>query len=107
MQFDQMQLRITKHAHEQYCGRVEETDIDQLRNQITTHLGAGDYEQQDEYLQIRDVWWVYAVQDDSLTLVTCYGRSTLDLPRAVKWARQYRDRIDLDHLPYIAGHSLA
>ena len=107
MQFDQMQIHITKHAHDQYCGRVEPMNMEQLQDHIKSSIATGDYERRDEYIQIQDVWWVYVTNSSTLTLVTCYGRSTIDLPRAVKWAQRYRDRIDLDHLPYIASHSLA
>jgi len=107
MQLGQMQLRITKHAHDQYCGRVEPMDMEQLQDRIASCIATGEYARKDEYLQIHDVWWVCDIHGDTITLVTCYGRSMLDLPRAVKWAKMYHDRIDLDNLPYIATHSLA
>lgn len=89
-------VRITDHAHEQYCKRVEQIDRSELRERMTHSINNDGYHKSNDFIHITGIWWVCEVVDDVMILITCYGRTDFDLPRALKWARVHDDRIKLD-----------
>lgn len=97
MDFANLQLHITNHAFQQYCERVEEVEYGQLREQCLSLLDGRKYQRKYEFLNLDGTWWVYSISEESLRFVTCYGRSTFDLPKALIWAARHNDRIVLDH----------
>lgn len=90
-----MELILTNHAYERYCQRVGPVD----RNELTTRLQK-EIKRPDRikcgYVQLGGVWWRFGKLDGVTILHTCYGRHHYDLPSAIKWAKRFRDRIDLD-----------
>lgn len=82
---------ITHHALEQYCIRVGDTSRDELQQLLQSQLSQIERRKGD-FIKLDGVWWIY-VND---TFVTCYGRSHLDLPKAIGWAARNNDRIALD-----------
>lgn len=86
-------VRITDHAYEQYCNRVAQIDRAELRLQIGDIVSTGHYRRKGEYAHINGVWWVCEIVGNVMLLITCYGRSDFDLPRALQWARRNKDRI--------------
>lgn len=93
---EKLGFRLTQHAYYQYCRRVDQINWHELINRIRRHIEAGDfYLSGKEFANVGGVWWVYRRRGDCVYFVTCYGRSHLDLPRALKWAARHRDRIVL------------
>ena len=95
MRLDELQVHVSKHAHQQFCDRVGPMGREELSSACADHLERGEYEREDEYLKMGDIWWVFDVNGDRLTLVTCYGILNVDLPAALRWARHHNDRIIL------------
>lgn len=96
MKFAEYVVRVTKHAHQQYCDRVEAIGKEELQQKIIDQIEQRDFfTRKGEFLQAGGIWWVYELRAGMLVLVTCWGRSDFDLPKAVGWARLHNDRIDL------------
>lgn len=95
MKLEDLALFITEHAHEQYCQRVELISRFELHKQVLRQLREEDYRHVGDFLHLDGVWWVVEPKDDCLHLITCYGRTHIDLPAALKWAKLHRDRINL------------
>jgi hypothetical protein len=97
MKIENIQLHISEHAHKQYCERVEHIDYDQLTADCIEQLQRRSYlNKNDEFIQLSDVWWVYATNDDCVvTFITCYGRMHMNLPRALRWAECNKDKINI------------
>lgn len=94
--YEHVQIRITKHAHEQYCNRVEPMGYEMLNRLCQQQLDDDDYGyNRRQYIHLSGVWWVYELAEQTMTLITCYGRTNLDIPKALEWAARNRDRIDL------------
>lgn len=88
------QLILTNHAYERYCERVEPIDRDELTKHLQRAI-KNPGRRKWEYIKLGDVWWRFGQQDSIITLHTCYGRHHIDLPDAIRWAKRYKDRIDL------------
>lgn len=90
-------LFLSTHAHKQYRERVEEKSIEKLTEVCRKQLAEGDYgHNKDWFIHLGGVWWVYEMVDpQTMLLITCYGRTTANLPRGLKWAIQHNDRINL------------
>lgn len=82
---------VTMHAWEQYCTRVESIGLDELLNLLKSQLTEVEHRKGD-FIKLNGVWWIIVEN----TFVTCYGRSHLDLPKAIDWAVRMNDRIVLD-----------
>jgi hypothetical protein len=94
MQIESLELRITDHALERYCQRVEPITRQELTAIVLQQLRQG-WRRQHGYMQIAGIWWRSSKQGNVLTLHTCYGRNHIDLPAAIKWAKRHGDRIAL------------
>jgi len=94
MRLDELELRIEDHAYERYCQRVESITKQALIDLVTEQL-MGEFYRRRDYIQMNDVWWRYSATDGVLRLYTCYGKHQLDLPAAIQWAKQHKDRIVL------------
>lgn len=93
-----VKLHVTDHAHEQYCGRVESIDADELRALCLEQLHSGDYgRNRNWFIHLAGVWWVYdlVLEDNAMVFITCYGRTSMDMPKALAWASMHHDRINL------------
>jgi hypothetical protein len=96
MNLAKLELHITNHAYEQYCERVGSIEYGELRQQCIDLLNSQDYRRKREFLLLGDVWWIYAVEEQKLKLITCYGRVGYDLPQALGWARTHKDQLNLE-----------
>ena len=97
--YENARLVISEHAHKQYCQRVEQIEAAELSERCLEQLKAGEYDTNQEwYLHLAGVWWIYDQHGDTVTFITCYGRMNIDLPAALKWATRFKDRIDLKHM---------
>lgn len=83
---------ITNHALEQYCLRVDPIKRCDLQNLLQSQLSQIERRKGD-FIKLDGVWWIMV---EPHTFVTCYGRSHLDLPKAIGWAARMNDRISLD-----------
>ncbi|MGN7470355.1 hypothetical protein [Brevibacillus sp. SAFN-007a] len=97
MRLDELQFSVEEHAYKRYCQRVEPVTREALLSLIGDQLQPGHYRQKG-YLQLDGVWWRYSITNTVITLHTCYGRHHIDLPAAIRWAKQHRDRIVLGDL---------
>ncbi|RUS42282.1 hypothetical protein [Cohnella sp. AR92] len=88
-------VRVTDHAYDQYCHRVGFIGRAELRNLMTSEIAGGNYHKEEQFLLVDGVWWVQEGDDNTMLLITCYGRSNFDIPKAIKWARRNNDRISL------------
>lgn len=88
-------LILSYHAWKQYCTRVEEEKPDILEETCREHVRRGNFTTNNELIEIDGVWWAHHVDGDRILLVTCYGKTTMDLPAAIKWAFKHNDRINL------------
>ncbi|WP_155985902.1 hypothetical protein [Paenibacillus gorillae] len=95
MKLAECTVRITKHGHEQYCERVQVVSKTDLQAVLQEKLAAGEYNRTDEYIKLEGVWWVFEVRVDVMIMITCYGRTFIDIPKALRWARHNKDRIVL------------
>lgn len=94
MDLERIQIRITDHAYNRFCQRVGPIDRCNLEPLLRIHLMGG-YRMTKGYLHTGGIWWRAKMEDDVLTLHTCYGETHIDIPNAVKWAKRFRDRIAL------------
>jgi hypothetical protein len=87
-------LVVTKHAHEQYCRRVEEID----RNELIRRLKSEIKLDKPPYYLFRALnsWWVREVNGKTIVVVTCYGNGHMDIPKALRWAKMHNDRLRFD-----------
>lgn len=85
---------LDQHAYERYCERVEPIGWQELERLVADAAQAG-CRQKDGYVLIGGIWWRGCVTPELIRLHTCYGRSHLDIPQAIRWARLHNDRIAL------------
>lgn len=95
MAFADYKIGLTKHAHEQYCARVETIDKEALRSLVTEQITSGEYHRKREFINLDGVWWVFEIREGVMIYVTCYGKTHIDIPSALAWAYRNKDRIDL------------
>jgi hypothetical protein len=95
MAFEEYDVRLTDHAYEQYCKRVGPDGREEIRDKVMDLLYKRDYHRKAEYLLVDGVWWVFALREQQMFLITCYGRTHIYVPAAKKWAHFHNDRIDL------------
>ena len=89
---------VTLHAHKQYCSRVEKISYEELNRLVNEQYRARDWTyNRRQFIYLNGVWWV---KDDSVpgrvVMVTCYGKSHMDIPAALTWAARHNDRLVLD-----------
>lgn len=96
MRLEHLELRIDHHAYERYCERVEPIGWQELERQLREQIKQG-IRRQKGYVQIGGIWWRASFHNGALHLHTCYGETHIDLPAAIKWAKQHGDRIDLGY----------
>jgi predicted nucleic acid-binding Zn ribbon protein len=97
--YENVQIRITPHAHTQYCSRVEPTDMNKLTEQCQKQFDQTNYGyNRRNFMHLDGVWWVYEIKEKEMIFITCYGRSDMHMPKALIWAARMNDRIDLNHL---------
>ncbi|KIL38318.1 hypothetical protein SD70_27265 [Gordoniibacillus kamchatkensis] len=97
--YEHIRIRVSKHAHQQYCNRVEHIAYADLNEQCQRQLDNHQYGyNRRNYIHLDGVWWVYEMDCNTMNLITCYGRTNMHVPKALGWAARNRDRIDLTHL---------
>ncbi|MGG6309802.1 hypothetical protein [Paenibacillus macerans] len=96
MRLNELKLDLSVHAHEQYRDRVKDVTFTELKEICRSLLASGEYIRDGQFIQINDAWWVFNLQQGNVLLITCYGSSHLDIPRALAWAKKHNDRIDLE-----------
>jgi hypothetical protein len=95
---------IDPHAHKQFCSRVEPIDIEELKQRVQEQLDQGNFRRSKRghsnrrFIHVDGVWWVFRENNNVMIFITCYGRGTMDLPRALIWAEKHNDRINLNDL---------
>ncbi|MCM3273676.1 hypothetical protein [Paenibacillus elgii] len=93
------ELRVTDHAFEQYCDRVEPIDHAELHAMCLKQLRARDYSFRDKkFIHLSGVWWVHTFDGKKMKFITCYGRTTMNIPNALKWTKAHGDRLDLKQM---------
>ncbi|WP_274363728.1 hypothetical protein [Paenibacillus thermotolerans] len=90
-----LSVQLTDHAYEMYCDRVEKIGRQELQDLCQSQLRERDYSKQKQYLHLAGVWWIIQVKEQELIFVTCYGRSDLDIPKAMAWGAIHKDRVIL------------
>ncbi|MNW38170.1 hypothetical protein D3C74_152290 [compost metagenome] len=98
MRLNELKLDLTVHAHEQYKDRVWDVTFTELRGECRDLFTSGDYIRDEQFIKINGAWWVFNLYEESLLLITCYGSSHLDIPRALAWAKKHNDRINLEFM---------
>lgn len=106
MLLNEMRLELTVHAHEQFTERVGLAAFEDIRYTCRVQLAAGDYRRDGEFIKINDAWWIFTVREGKIVLITCYGNSHFDVPRALAWARRHDDRITLDNFQINDGQQI-
>lgn len=90
------EIRLSTHAHQQYCARVENLEWDELIRKVRDQQRSGLIGYVDEgYMHLAGVWWAYEMDDEQTLFVTCYGKTDIDMPKAIRWAMRHNDRINL------------
>ncbi|QJC53066.1 hypothetical protein HGI30_16790 [Paenibacillus albicereus] len=101
MKYEGVIVTVSRHAHEQYCARIGPIEWDELIRQTQALLDADERGYDDGvYMQLGGIWWAVARVDMGLIMKTCYGRTSMHLPRALKWARRHNDRISLESMAF-------
>lgn len=97
--YENVQVHLSEHAHKQYCDRVKHTAYEELRNNIKHQLDQKSYRyDRRNFIHLDGVWWVYELQNQKMYFVTCYGRTSMNVPKALGWAARNNDRIDLNQM---------
>lgn len=98
--YAQYELKLTQHAYLRYKERVGTIDRNELNRWCNDNIQAQNYRVRNKNVQIDDVWFGMRKNEkrQRLYLTTCLGRSHLDLPEAIVWAKRHDDRINLQHL---------
>jgi hypothetical protein len=96
MRHDEYPVRITTHAHQQYCDRVKHIDYIELNRLCEEQLHTHNYDYREkQFIRLNGVWWVFKIEDGCMVFITCYGQSHYHIPKALAWAARNNDRIDL------------
>jgi hypothetical protein len=97
--YESTQVHLSEHAHEQYCSRVEDITYEQLKDNLKHQLNQKQYGyDRMKFIHLAGVWWVYELTEDTMYFVTCYGRTSMNVPKALEWAARNNDRIDLNQM---------
>ncbi|REK69329.1 hypothetical protein [Paenibacillus paeoniae] len=89
------EIRLDRHAYERYCQRVEAIGWQELEGLIAKLLRNFGYRHKDGYVQIGGIWWRGKVTYETVKLYTCYGKTHIDVPEAIRWAERMNDRLRL------------
>ncbi|MEK3866991.1 hypothetical protein MHH60_26325 [Paenibacillus sp. FSL H7-0716] len=101
-----LRLELTIHAHEQFTERVGPATFEEIRDAGREQLAVGDYRRDGDFIKIYDAWWIFTIREGKVVLITCYGNSHFDVPRALAWARKHDDRITLDNFQINEGQQI-
>lgn len=93
-----VRIRVTIHAHSQYCSRVEPIGFEELNELCQEQFSRRDIQYcRRQFLKLSGIWWITELESaDVLAFITCYGKSDFDIPKALGWAARLNDRISLD-----------
>ena len=87
-------LVLTEHAYQRYCQRVEPIERKELESWLREQSQRPNRRKR-EYIQLGGIWWRFGRKGKELILYSCYGKTHIDLPAAIRWAKQFGDRIAL------------
>jgi hypothetical protein len=94
--YENVQIHLTTHAHERYCERVQHISYAELTDQCNLQLHEGKYgHNKNWFIHLSGVWWSYEIDGDVMKFLTCYGKTTANLPAGLKWAQRHNDSLDL------------
>jgi hypothetical protein len=94
--YENLKIRLTTHAHKRYCERVQHISYEKLTDQCNQQLREREYDHNKNwFIHLSGVWWSYEVEGDVMKFLTCYGKTTANLPAGLKWAQRHNDRLDL------------
>jgi hypothetical protein len=94
--YENVHIYVTTHAHMRYCERVQPISYAQLTDQCNLQLHAGQYgHNKNRFIHLNGVWWSYEMEGHVMKFLTCYGKTTVNLPVGLKWAQRHNDSLDL------------
>jgi hypothetical protein len=94
--YENVQIVLTTHAHKRYCERVQPISYAELTDQCNLQLHVGEYgHNKNAFIHLSGVWWSYSIEGDVMMFLTCYGKTTANLPAGLKWAQLHNDSINL------------
>lgn len=97
--YEDVQVHLSEHAHQQYCDRVECKSYEELRNNTKHQLDQKQYSyDRKNFIHLAGVWWVYELKNKKIYFVTCYGRTSMNVPKALGWAARNNDKIVLNQM---------
>jgi hypothetical protein len=82
--YENVEINLSQHAYAQYCDRVEQ----QLKQRQYSY-------DRRNFIHLAGVWWVYELEASKMFFVTCYGRTSMNVPKALGWAARNNDMIIL------------
>ncbi|RTE05502.1 hypothetical protein [Paenibacillus whitsoniae] len=96
-QYSNYEVDLKTHAYERYRERVGKKSFSDVLDWCKEQILGGNYGAIERGLiNIDGVWFACRLEEQHLILVTCYGRTTANLPAGMKWALKHNDRINLD-----------
>lgn len=97
-------VQLSFHAFMQYKERVAPIEPLALEQHCQERIASGECVfRKRGFIVIDDVWWMHERRGNRVILVTCYGRTSMDLARAVGWAARMNDEIDLKNMIWVQG----
>lgn len=97
--YRKLRIAIKTHAYQRYCERVKLVTYSDLLEWSERQISENNIgHNKDGIIHLGGVWFGYQVENESLAIVTCYGKTTANLPAGLKWAIRHNDRINLDTL---------
>ena len=102
------QIVLTNHAFVRYCERVGTVTWEQLSDLCKNKFENRQFVKRGKrYIRFDDdTWWAYITNSRGImNLVTCYGKSTFDVPTAIRWASEHNDFIRLSRSDEDAGQA--
>jgi hypothetical protein len=97
--YENVQIHLSDHAHKQFIDRVEPIDYDALRDNLKEQIAKKQFSyDRRNFIHLAGVWWVYELEASKMFFVTCYGRTSMNVPKALGWAARNNDRIDLNEM---------
>lgn len=95
-QYRNLEFSLETHAYQRYCERVERIAYCDLSDHCKKQLELQAYTyNKDGLIHLDGVWWQYLINENYILFITCFGKTTANLPAGLKWAIQHNDRINL------------
>lgn len=97
VEFHDLKVVLSGHSFIRYKQRVGEIGWDELENWCIELFEGRKFRQKKKFrlIELDGIWFGYVIAKKELVLETCFGRTHLDMPEALKWARYHNDQIVL------------